>query len=97
MSSFLYCGFRFYDVELNDVLFQIADNGAPFFWNWGENYAGSSGLPTKTFKTPQHQLDAKVMCWTMYETKLLHSIHLSSKFALHYCVSQFHPIDTPST
>ena len=38
----------------------LAANGSPFYWNWGENYAGSSGLPTKTFKTPQPYVDVEV-------------------------------------
>ena len=42
------------------VFFSAAANGSPFFWNWGENYAGSSGLPTKQLKTVQPQADVEV-------------------------------------
>ncbi|CAB4020615.1 pantothenate kinase 4-like, partial [Paramuricea clavata] len=38
---------------------EAAADGSLFYWNWGENYAGSSGLPTKTFKTPQLHADVK--------------------------------------
>lgn len=34
-------------------------NGTPFYLNWGENYAGSSGLPTKSLNKPQAQVDIK--------------------------------------
>lgn len=42
------------------VVFYVAANGSLFYWNWGENYAGSSGLPTKRSPTPQPHSDVKV-------------------------------------
>ena len=48
--------FSYYTV----AFFSVAANGSPFFWNWGENYAGSSGLLTKQLKTVQPQADVEV-------------------------------------
>ncbi|XP_028401934.1 pantothenate kinase 4-like [Dendronephthya gigantea] len=65
---------------------EAAYNGSPLFWNWGENYAGSSGLPTKTFKTPEHRPDAK--CDVLELDRMDRSL---LPFPLLYRPSKYHP------
>ncbi|XP_046852774.1 4'-phosphopantetheine phosphatase-like isoform X2 [Xenia sp. Carnegie-2017] len=65
---------------------ETAAIGSSFLSNWGENYAGSSGLLTKSFKTPQPQSGMK--CDVLELDRMDRVLH---PFPLLYHPSKYRP------